>query len=55
MLRDGRLRSDLEEQIHDLDREDATLLFELRKKPKTKDIDLEGIPAIKTPGYSNWI
>lgn len=46
MPRDGRLRSNLEEQIHNLDREDATLLFELQKKPKTEDIDLEGIPAI---------
>ena len=36
MPRDGRLRSDLEERIHDLDREDATLLFELQKKPKLK-------------------
>jgi len=55
MPRDGRLRSDLEEQIHDLDREDATLLFELQKKPKTEDVDLEGVPAIKTLSYGYWI
>ena len=53
MPRDGGLRSDLEEQIHDLDREDATLLFQLQNKPKTEDVDLEGIPTIKTPGHGN--
>ena len=55
MPRDRGLRSDLEEQIRDLDREDATLLSELQKKPKTDNVDLEGIPAIKTLSYGNWI
>jgi len=53
--RNERLGSDLDEQIHDLDRKDTTLLAKPKPKLKTEGIELEKIPAIKTPRYTNWI
>jgi hypothetical protein len=50
--RDERLGSDLEEQIHDIDREDATLLAKSKPKLKTEGIELEKLPPSKPPGMA---